>query len=240
MVTWMPNTTATRGPKGPKLPKKNGPTLRPAPKTAAAPAGQFDVGGAPRPLATPAPFMLPPGTVPWALTPAPTAPGKDPSTDSSWQDSGFNSTIANLLSQRDQGRSALVAAGRRAAEDRDRNTSLIGEGRAKAKTATTQSANKSGLFYSGTLGKNLGDVDTDYDRRTTDTNTAYTRGEEDRAAASAGLDSAFNQAQQAAAQQAIDRWIKGAAPTEDANTPSLAALIAALTGANTAPKARAR
>lgn len=214
------------------------------PAVKALPGAKRIPGTAPVPYAPPSGYKMPDPTPPVSTvgpgTPPPVAPAaKDPASDLSWQDSGYNSTIANLLSQKDQGKAALVAAGRRAVEDRDKNVGLLGESRVKQKTATTQSANKSGLFYSGTLGKNLGDVDTDFDRRTGDVNTAFARSEEDRAAQGAGLDTSFNQAQQSAAQQAIDRWINGAAATESASTPSLQAIIDALSGLN-APTVNAR
>lgn len=236
-----------------KRARKASPTAPPAIRSLLpTPANHAGSGVAPKPLVPPGSGRVP-GVKPspWNPTPGYVFPDgtvqppniagpKDPTTDLSWQDSEFNTTVANLLSQRDQGKSAIVAASRRAAEDRDRNIGLIGEGRGKAKTAATQSANKSGLFYSGTLGKNLGDVDTDYNRRVADTNTSYTRGEQDRAEQDRGLGTAYDQAWLAAAQQAQSRWQGAAQGTEAPTTPSLAALIAALNASNTKTKTRSR
>lgn len=243
MAKWrLGGVTPTKLKRAPKPGPKGSPRLQgPAPAVSRlTPGGRPTArpGGAPLPT----PFMLPAGTPQWTPPPPPAAPVpvKDPARDLSWQDSGYNSAVANLLAQRDQGKSALLAAGRRAAEDRDRNVRLLGEGRGKQKVASRQSANRSGLFYSGTLGKNLGDIDSDYDRRNEDVNTQFTRAEQDRVVADAGLEGSFNQAQQTAAQQAIDRWINGAAAAEDATTPSLQALVDVLSTLNTKPNARGR
>lgn len=238
------NITATPANKAPKKGPKGMPQIKAAPTAPAVPSVGRLVPGGKVPTnpgggtVPPSGYKFPDGTSPWL--PTPTVPGKDPGTDLSWQDSGYTTALANLLAQKGQGDNAIVAAGRRAAEDKAKNLALLTESTGKSKTAATQSANKSGLFYSGALGKNLGDIDTDSNRRAGDVNTAFTRGEEDRAAQEAGLTTQYNAAQQAAAQQAIDRWINGAAATEQASSPTLDALIAALTAKNTTSNARSR
>lgn len=180
------------------------------------------------PAAPKAPF---PAALP---APAPAAPAAPPAPTNAWQDSAYNSSVANLLQSRDSGAAALDVLGRRALEDRDTTLGALGEGRVKAKTATTQSANKQGLFNSGFLGKSLGDVDTSFGRQETDVNAAFARGEQDRAAQRASLTDAFNRGNTDAAGSAWDRYVAAAAASEPATTPGLEALIAGL-GQSLAP-----
>lgn len=201
------------------------------------------MGVLPKPFAPPQAFMDP------NAPPAPAAPSAPPARDLAreaaenpdvWKDSAYNSTLAGLLGQKQSGETAIDTAGRRAVEDRDRNFGLLREGRGNARTQATQSANNRGLFYSGHLGKQLGEVDTDYGRREGDVGTAFTRGEEERATSRAGLTAAYDQAARDAATQAVDRWIAGAQATEAASTPSLDAVIAALNQWNVGTNARGR
>jgi hypothetical protein len=241
MAGWLnTKTTAITGPRAPKPRKPGAPMIRPAVKAPAAPsvfkpgAPQATPGGA----SAPTPFRFPNGTAPWApavaATAAPSAEAFEPATDSA-----YGSAIAQLLANKNAAETNLVAAGRRAAEDRSRNLGLLTEGRSKSKTAVTQSANKSGLFYSGKLGKDLGDVDTDYSRRENDVNTAFGRGEEDRAAQLANLTSAFNASQRDAYQSAWERYIGQAAASDTPSTSALDDFIAKLTKAQSSNARRA-
>lgn len=65
-----------------------------------------------------------------------------------------------------------------AADDTDtrelaKNQGLLNEQMPKDQLSAKQGANKAGLFYSGFLGKNLGDIETSYARRRTDLQNAY-------------------------------------------------------------------
>lgn len=150
---------------------------------------------------------------------------------STYRDSDWSTAMANLLNADQTGRSNLDTADRRAKGDRDENVSLLAEGKGKSRNATTQNANNQGLFYSGILGKRLGDVDTDYGRRTADVNKAFTQGTQDRATAHTNLGSTYAQGQTAATNQAIQRALARDAVAPVAEAPSsvnLDALIKAL------------
>lgn len=201
------------------------------------------LGVLPKPFAPAAPFMDP------SSTSAPPAPGVPAPRDFAreaaenpdvWKDSTYNTALANLLNQKTQGEAQLETAGRRAVQDRDQNLGLLKEGRGKARTQTTQSANSRGLFYSGILGKQLGDVDTDFGRREGDVNQSFTRGEEERAGSRSALLSGFDQASRDAQTQAVDRWIAQAQGTEDPSTPSLDAYLKALDRWTVGSNARGR
>lgn len=190
-------------------------------------APQATPGGAP----APAPYKMPTGTLPWAPTPlAAPAPagGPDPAAFEAEKDSAYNNAIASLLAGKSQGEQMIASNARRASEDRSKNLGLLGEGRSKTKTAETQSANKSGLFYSGILGKRLGDVDTDYGRRENDVNTAFARDEEGRAAQLAALTQSFASGQRDAYQGAWERYINAATATETPSTGAIDDILAAL------------
>jgi hypothetical protein len=201
------------------------------------------MGVLPQPFAPASPFID--QNAPAAAAPAAPAAPRDYAAEAAanpdvWKDSTYNTALANLLNQKVQGESQIETAGRRAVQDRDQNLGLLAEGRGKAKTQTTQSANNRGLFYSGILGKQLGDVDTDYGRREGDVNQSFTRGEEERATSRSSLLSGFDQAQREAAAQAVDRWVAAAQGTEDQSTPSLDAYLAALNRWNVGTNARGR
>jgi hypothetical protein len=224
-----------------------------APKTAAPKnlfpgKGGIAAGRVPRAavagLAPAAPYMET-GPQPTAVIGGVGAPSRDYAAEAAanpdvWKDSTYNTTLANLLSQKSAGETTLDAAERRASEDKSKNLGLLQEGRGKSKAQTTESANSRGLFYSGALGKQLGEVDTDYGRREGDVNTAFARGEEDRASSRSGLQTAYDQAARDASSQALDRWIAAAQGTESPSTPTLDTFISALNRWNVGSKSNAR
>jgi hypothetical protein len=144
---------------------------------------------------------------------------------SSWQDSAWSNAVADILKSRSEGTAAIDTAGRRAAEDKDRNLGLLGEAKGNALKSTTRGANRQGLFYSGILGSRLGDVEQDYGRRNTDVLSAFQRGEEDRASARTSLTSTLDDAEKRAREEAIARALgraSGAPVNEDPGEPGLA------------------
>lgn len=201
------------------------------------------LGVLPKPFAPPKAYIDP--AAPAAPTPPVPGAPRDYAKEASenpdvWKDSTYNTALANLLNQKVQGETQLDTMGRRAVADRDQNLGLLAEGRGKAKTQTTQSANSRGLLYSGILGKQLGDVDVDYGRREGDVNQSYARGEEERASSRTALTTGYDQAQREAAAQAVDRWIAAAQGTEDPSTPSLDAYLEAMKQWNVGTNARGR
>lgn len=182
---------------------------------------------------TPAPAPAPPAPVDYAAQAA--------ANPNLWQDSTYNLTSANLQHQQQAGHDALNVKDQRAKDDTDKNVGLLNDSRGKAKTQTTQTANKSGLFYSGALGKQLGDVDNDYNGRVNDVNTALARTIQDDASQGSALDAAYDQGMQTAAQQAVDRWVgaaQAAQPAPAPNDPLIAALAGWNVGSKNARKAR--
>ncbi len=111
--------------------------------------------------------------------------------------------------------------------------------------AARESANKAGLFYSGTLGKNLGDIATQYAQRQADAQAARQQRANDRASQKAALQSGFNidigDLAQAAAARQIGEDTQAADAgflVRDLGTGSVAPVADAVTQVGSAQKRR--
>lgn len=150
--------------------------------------------------------------------PVPTPAQRLASNPDAWKDSSYHTGLAGLQAQKAQGLAALDTQAARSREDTDRNRELLAEGLGKARVSTRNQSNKQGLLFSGILGKRLGEVDTDFGRRQSDLALSFARGEEDRAASRAGLESAYQQGERQYGDDAMARFI---AQGEQAAVPEL-------------------
>lgn len=135
----------------------------------------------------------------------------------------FNATNSVADIDREQGfaDSALATAkGRLAAE------------RPKVEQSTREGANQQGLFYSGQLGKRLGDVATDFNQREADLQTEYQNASQSRAAARDAILRQQELERQIAYQEAADRQV-----ARDTEAASQGALAGPAIGAPTGPRA---
>jgi hypothetical protein len=149
-------TTSFATPKGfPKILN-----TRPNPKTFAPRA----------PSAPTTPFTPTPSSAAAIGTPAPTIPQSDP------RDAQYFNDVAKLDQYYSSQKSNLTASGEELARNLTKNNSLLAEQQPKDELTSKQNANKSGLFYSGALGKNLGDIATSYARRRSDLQTEFESG----------------------------------------------------------------
>lgn len=163
--------------------------------------------------------------------PVPTPAQRLAANPDAWKDSSYHTGLAGLQAQKAQGLAALDTQAARAKQDTDRNAELLTEGQGKARVSTRNQSNKQGLLFSGILGKRLGEVDTDFGRRQSDLALSFARGEEDRAAARTGLESAYQQGERQYGDDAMARFIadgaQAAVPELPAQgSPSLAELMA--------------
>lgn len=110
----------------------------------------------------------------------------------------------------------------------------LAEQRAPALQNTKQTANKQGLFYSGQLGKRLGEVERDFTRQEGDQGRDYDRRRAAREAARRAIESGAPLEEAAAAAAAADRQIERDAERADENA---LAENAAPTAAPAAPRA---
>lgn len=112
---------------------------------------------------------------------APAAPAQRPTPG--YQDSTYLGSVQGLMDQINRQRTGITTQGER--DDADFQTALtrLGEQRAQSLAGANVSANKSGLFYSGILGKARGDINHGYDQQTDDQTTAHDRNLSDRRAA---------------------------------------------------------
>lgn len=78
-------------------------------------------------------------------------------------------------------RADLQAAGESDARELQKSNVLLNEQQPKDTLSAKQNANKAGLFYSGFLGKNLGEIETSYARRRADLQSNYQNNQDTRA-----------------------------------------------------------
>lgn len=114
------------------------------------------------------------------------------------------------------------------------------QSRGEVETSTKQTANKQGLFYSGQLGKRLGDVAADFTRRQSDAQLALDRREAAREAARRAIESGAPLSEAAALAQAADRQIARDQTAADANALVRNPSPAAAPKATTQPQAPAK
>lgn len=105
--------------------------------------------------------------------------------------------LSELDTQSSQGRQDLQTMIRR-----------LGEQRVKAVQSTRQGANKQGLFYSGQLGKQLGDVNKSYAQQQGDARQQFNRDEAARQAARTAIEAGAPLEEASAAAAATDRQIQ--------------------------------
>lgn len=131
--------------------------------------------GNPKPI-SPTPFAPTGSSAPAIGTPAPSIPPSDP------RDAQYFNDVAKLDQYYSTQKSNLTASGEELARNLTKNNSLLAEQQPKDQLSAKQNANKAGLFYSGALGKNLGDIAQSYARRRSDLQTDFesNRGKIDR------------------------------------------------------------
>lgn len=136
------------------------------------PKGTPGVG--PRPAAPSAPGAAP------AATGDPTPPYQKPR---DFRDTTYLGQVQGLMDSVNRQRTNILGQG--ANEDADYQTQLarLADQRAQSLQGAKVSANKGGLFYSGLLGKNLGDIEGQYQQMQSDQTTAHGRAVEARKAA---------------------------------------------------------
>lgn len=124
--------------------------------------------GIPQPLgAAPKPFS------PLPTPPAPPSLGPKPTPDA--RDSQYTSAIASNLFRRNQGLANLTQADSYARTDADTAVGRLALQQTQANQNATEGSNKQGLFYSGILGKRLGDIETGYKGQRDDVATRLAR-----------------------------------------------------------------
>jgi hypothetical protein len=186
--------------------KQNTPKVK---KTAAATALAQAIGDNvphPAPVAPVAP-AAPPGTAPSKLDP---------------RDSQYFSQIAKLRFQQGVGIRDIEQA--QGWDDEDLTTSLERRGRRLPEDTLNakNNANKAGLFYSGALGKQLGDINTTYTDDVADINKGYTRRSAVRTAARQALEMGLPIDEAAAWTEAVGRQ-EGRDAANPPAEPSIAA-----------------
>lgn len=122
---------------------------------------------APAAPTAPQPFSPTPSNASAIGAPSPSIPQSDP------RDAQYFNDVAKLDQYYSSQRSNLTASGQELARNLTKNNSLLAEQQPKDELASKQNANKAGLFYSGALGKNLGDIAQSYARRRSDLQTDY-------------------------------------------------------------------
>lgn len=122
---------------------------------------------APRPPSAPTPFSPTTSSASSIGTQAPSIPPSDP------RDAQYFNDVAKLDQYYSTQKSSLTASGEELVRNLNKNNTLLAEQQPKDELASKQNANKSGLFYSGALGKNLGDIAQSYARRRSDLQTDY-------------------------------------------------------------------
>lgn len=168
---------------------------------------------APQPVAARPVAAAPAQVQPLAPPAAPMAPKSD------WHDSGYFSDVAGAAKDRDAG---LAQIGLDQSYDQsDYDTAIRGILKRKPDDlqAADESFNKSGLFYSGHLGKARGQIEEQATEAQTAQTTAFQRRSASREAARKALESGYSQAEAAAAAAAVDR--AGSRDEEYASTDSL-------------------
>lgn len=92
------------------------------------------------------------------------------------RDAQYFNDLAKLEQYYTSRKAEIGAAGESASRDLARSNTLLSEQQPKDTLSAKQNANKAGLFYSGALGKNLGEIETSYARRKTQLNEDYEAG----------------------------------------------------------------
>jgi hypothetical protein len=143
---------------------------------------------------TPAASSSPPA----ATTPAPTPPVDV-------RDSGYYGWLAQRQGEVNQQQIAWDAEEAGDTSARTEALRRLAQQRPENLLAADRSANRAGLFYSGALGKQRGDIEADYVRTVGDTNATYQRAHDAREAARQALLSGFSVEQAAQMAAAADR-----------------------------------
>lgn len=97
----------------------------------------------------------------------PSIPQSDP------RDAQYFNDVAKLNQFYSSQKGDLTASGQELARNLTKNNALLAEQQPKDELGAKQNANNAGLFYSGALGKNLGDIAQSYARRRSDLQSSY-------------------------------------------------------------------
>jgi hypothetical protein len=123
--------------------------------------------GNPKPITTATPFSPSPSSAPAIGSQSPSIPQSDP------RDAQYFNDVAKLDQFYSSRRADLTASGQELSRNLVKNRGLLAEQQPKDELGAKQNANKAGLFYSGALGKNLGDIAQSYARRRSDLQSEY-------------------------------------------------------------------
>lgn len=133
-------------------------------------------------------------------------------------DATYFSEAALRAFQRRQRKQELDTEGSYDRTDLGESIRRLAEQRGETLQGTKETAAGQGLFYSGQLGKRLGQVETDFTRRQGDMQRDFDRREAGREAARAAIDSGAPLEEAAAAAAATDRQIQRDTEAADAGT----------------------
>lgn len=136
--------------------------------------------------------------------PAPADPTVDPSDA---RDATYFAQVAKQRFEAQQRRAQLDQQSSEALTGYTESSRRMQEQTPLQLRAATASANKAGLLYSGTLGKNLGDINTQAIRSQLDLRSNYDQGERARQAARDALEQGATVDEAAAEAEAVDRGI---------------------------------
>jgi hypothetical protein len=148
------------------------------------------------------PAAKPAGPSPATKTWAPPDPTADPNYT---LDAGYFAQVAKQRFEAQQKRVQLDEEGTSALSGYNESLRRMQEQTPRQMETATNQANKAGLLYSGTLGRNLGDIQTTALRAQGDLRGSYDQGERARAAARTALEQGATVDEAAAAAEAIDR-----------------------------------
>lgn len=121
----------------------------------------------PRAPAAPTPFSPTTSSAPSIGTQSQSIPQSDP------RDAQYFNDVAKLNQYYSTQKTSLTASGEELVRNLAKNNNLLAEQQPKDELASKQNANKAGLFYSGALGKNLGDIAQSYARRRSDLQSEF-------------------------------------------------------------------
>lgn len=107
------------------------------------------------------------------------------------RDAQYFNDVAKLEQYYATRKADLQAAGDKDARDLATSNQALDVQRPKDDLSAKQNANKAGLFYSGFLGKNLGEIETSYAKRRADLQTSFQDNAAARARQSADLDANY-------------------------------------------------
>lgn len=175
----------------------------------------------------PPPFTGAPAAAPPA--PAAAAPGSPDFAG----DSGYIAALARLAYERDTGTAGINQQGAYDRTDTAEAIRRLNERQPQDTQVTKENANKQGLLLSGYLGKQLGDLQTQYARSRGDRQQSFDRRDAARRAAIADLAKRYEFGAGDARSAAIARLLAGDTAAADAGT------LAPPTGAPVAPAAAA-